>query len=193
MDTTHIEAEAKAPPKEKKDDPTYKHSDDNVGIMRKSNTVTYIAHKGTLIVDPVSELPYTHYTAKGGEADNLTLKPALLKFKVPEIAAGVTIVEADGIFDTDDCKQETRTVLPKAQLYTPINPRRRKSTPVEGVAGIKEIDPYGRPVCLSGHPLVLIGRDIKRGEYIWCCPCYHPRCSPESLLHPVTLAATGAG
>lgn len=102
MDTSHVEAEASAPPKDKKDDPTYRHTDDNVGVLRKSNTVTYIAHKVALVVDANEDFCYTHYTFKGNTPDPETLEKTLLKFKeeFPGVAVKVKVVLADGIFQS---------------------------------------------------------------------------------------------
>ncbi|TDA69629.1 MAG: hypothetical protein D9V47_05095 [Clostridia bacterium] len=173
MDTTHVEAEATAPPKDKKDDPAYQHTDDNVGVLRKSNTVTYIAHKVALVVDANEDFCYTHCTFKGNTSDPETLEGTLLKFKeeFPEVAKEVEIVLADGIYQSANNQKVSKEVL-EAKLYAPINPRNRKSVKLENVRGITEIDPYGRPKCLSGRCLDLVGRDQKQQQYIWGCPVF---------------------
>lgn len=154
-----------------------------MGVCRKSNTVTYIAHKGALVIDPISELPYTAYTAKGNTPDNFTLEPTLKKFnsEFPEIASNVKAVLADGIYDTEECKKQTTEILPGAELYTSINPRNRGGRPIEGVSGIQKVDPYGRPICISGHAMILSGRDLNKEEFIWVCPCFHTRYADKTL------------
>ena len=56
----------------------------------------------------------------------------------------------------------------QAQLVAPINPRKAKGQ-TNPARGIKEITPYGQPICISGFPLFLLGQDHKTREYIWAC------------------------
>lgn len=78
VDTAHVEAEAtlnavrKCGHTEPCDCPKIP-TDDNVGLMRKSNTVTYIAHKVALVCGVKSELPLSRSVFKGGDHDGKTL------------------------------------------------------------------------------------------------------------------------
>lgn len=118
VDTTHVEAEATlhkmkkcghCDPCECPKVPT----DDNVGLMRKSNTVTYIAHKIALVCGVESELPLSRSVFKGGEHDAKTLAPTLEKVKseLPEdMLKTVQYVSADGIYQSNDNQKHTKSI-----------------------------------------------------------------------------------
>lgn len=65
----------------------------------------------------------------------------------------------------------------QTQLVTPINPRKKKKK-VNPARMIKEITPYGQPICINGLSLFLLGQDHKTRENIWACPKLNPN-SPE--------------
>jgi hypothetical protein len=69
IDTTHVEADSIPLPKDSTEQPTC----DNVGVLRKSKTVTYIAHKFSISTLPQQNIPIAAYAFKGNEADNVTL------------------------------------------------------------------------------------------------------------------------
>lgn len=78
VDTTHVEAEATLNAVrncghfEPCDCPKIP-MDNNVGLMRKSNTVSYIAHKVALVCGVKSELLLSGCVFKGGESDAITV------------------------------------------------------------------------------------------------------------------------
>ncbi|WP_237682239.1 hypothetical protein [Heyndrickxia coagulans] len=81
VDTSHIEAEAtlnktrKTCSCEGNCDCPRVLTDDNVGVMRKSNAVSYIAHKLSMVCGVKSGLPLTREVFKGNTPDGKTLEP----------------------------------------------------------------------------------------------------------------------
>jgi hypothetical protein len=187
VDTTHVEAEATYGANKKcghidscecEKVPT----DDNVGVMRKSNTVTYIAHKVAFVCGVESELPLSRSVFKGGAHDGSTFAPTLEKVKqdLPEEwLKSVQYVSADGIYQSADNQNQAKEIL-HAKLLAPINPRKIKEQSLE-VRGITKLDKYGAPHCLSGHRLQLKGLDESNSQYVWTCPVFDEKYKKEGL------------
>ncbi|MCF8568330.1 transposase [Alicyclobacillus tolerans] len=189
-DTTHIEAEATygrqmktCGHKEDCDCPRVP-TDDNVGIVRKSNTVSYVGHKVSLLSGAKGQLPLTHQVFQGGEYDAFTLQPTLERFKseFEDLAKFVEYVLADGIYQTTGNQKATKEVL-GAKLLAPINPRGRKDKPSD-VRGIDKIDRYGIPHCIAGYKMELKGCNLKKEQYIFTCPVRNPQTKQEGLVCP---------
>jgi|GEM_PF-2534380 hypothetical protein len=187
VDTTHVEAEAtlnanrKCGHSEPCDCPKIP-TDDNVGLMRKSNTVTYIAHKIALVCGVHSELPLSRSVFKGGEHDGTTLKPTLEKVMqdLPEEwLSKVQYVSADGIYQNKENQEQTKAIL-QAKLLAPINPRKIKEQELVS-RGMTKLDKYGVPHCISGHKLKLKGLDETKKQYVWTCPVFDPKYKQEGL------------
>lgn len=190
-DTTHVEAEATygkqmktCRHKEDCDCPAVP-TDDNVGIVRKSNAVSYIGHKVSLLSGAKGQLPLTREVRKGEEYDAFTLLPTLERFKseFEELAQSVQYVLADGIYQSPRNQKATRDVL-GAKLVAPINPRGRQDKPSD-VRGIDMIDRYGVPHCIAGHKMELKGSDLKKEQYIFTCPVHNPQAKQEGLVCPL--------
>ncbi len=187
VDTTHVEAEAtlnavrKCGHSEPCDCPKIP-TDDNVGLMRKSNTVSYIAHKVALVCGVKSELPLSRCVFKGGESDAITLEPTLEKVKqdLPEkFLENVQYVSADGIYQSKDNQQYAKNIL-QAKLLAPINPRKIKDQELDA-RGMAKLDKYGVPHCISGHKLKLKGLDETKKQYVWTCPVFDPKYKQEGI------------
>lgn len=189
-DTTHVEAEAtygrrvKTCGHEEDCDCPKVPTDDNVGIVRKSNAVSYVGHKVSLFSGAKGQLPLTREVCKGGAHDALTLQPTLERFKseFEELAEPVRYVLADGIYQTPGNQKVTKDVL-GAKLLAPINPRNRKDKSSDA-RGIDKIDRYGVPHCIAGHKMELKGCDLKKEQYIFTCPVHNPQTKQEGLVCP---------
>lgn len=187
VDTTHVDAEATVHKMKKCSHSEPCHcpkipTDDNVGVMRKSNTVTYIAHKISLVCGVESELPLSRSVFKGDEHDAKTLEPTLEKVTedLPEeFLKTVQYVSADGIYQSADNQQHTKSIL-KAKLLSPINPRKIQDKVLES-CGMTKLDRYGVPHCISGHKLQLKGFDEAKEHYVWTCPVFDPKYKQEGL------------
>lgn len=187
VDTTHVEAEATlnafrkcghSEPCDCLKIPT----DDNVGIMRKSNTVTYIAHKVALVCGVKSELPLSRSVFKGGEHDGTTLKATLEQVKqdLPEEwLKHVKYVSADGIYQNAENQIKTKEIL-QAKLLSPINPRKIKEQELD-TRGMEKLDKYGASRCISGHRLELKGYDATKQQYVWTCPVFDSKYKQDGL------------
>jgi hypothetical protein len=168
VDTTHVEAEATlhahrmcghSQPCDCPKIPT----NDNVGLMRKSNTVTYIAYKVALVCRVKSELSLSRSVFKGGQHDATTLKSTLEKTTqdLPEEwLKNVQYVSADGIYQNKENQEQTKEIL-QAKLLSPINPRKIKDQELNS-SGMAKLDKYGVPHCISGHRLKLKGFDATK-------------------------------
>lgn len=187
VDTTHVESEATLNAKRKCNhsepcDCPEIPTDDNVGLVRKSNTVTYIAHKVALVCGVKSELPLSRSVFKGGEHDGKTLAPTLetTKQDLPEEwLETVQYVSADGIYQNKENQEHTKNIL-DAKLLSPINPRKIKEQPLDA-RGVTKLDRYGVPHCISGHPLKLKGLDETKKQYVWTCPVFDPKYKKEGI------------
>lgn len=192
VDTSHIEAEATLNKTRKTcsckgdcDCPRIL-TDDNAGVMRKSNAVSYIAHKLSMVCGVKSGLPLTREVFKGNTPDGKTLETTLETFKAehPEMAEQLDFILADGIYQTPENQKVTKDVL-QAKLVAPINPRNRKDKPTSA-RGIEKINRYGTPICISEHKMDLRGSDREKGQYIYTCPVFHPNARQEGLTCPLS-------
>ena len=140
VDTTHVEAETtlnayrKCGHSEPCDCPKIP-TDDNVGLMRKSNSVTYIAHKVALVCGVKSELPLSRSIFKGGEYDGTILETTLEKITedLPEEwLEHVQYVSADGIYQNKENQEHTKKIL-QSKLLSPINPKKVKDKELDSL------------------------------------------------------------
>jgi len=185
VDTTHIPARAKKgkaikPCREcplNKMCPYKVPTDDNAGILTKSKTEKYFAHKVGMLTPAKARLPTNFFVDKGETFDGHFLEPLLddLIEKFPQFD-NLDYVIADGTFNSKEKEEMVREKL-QAQLVAPINPR--KSKDVESPArGIKKIDKYGQPVCISNFGMFLLTKVHATKEYLWVCSKLHPE-SPD--------------
>ena len=186
VDTTHIPAKAKKGKviKPCRDCPFFKTcqekipTDDNAGVLVKKKSEIYFAHKVGFLTPGKSTLPLNYWVDRGERHDSNFLEPLIddLMTNFPEFIESTDFVVGDGAFNSRDQEQMVKEKI-QAQLVAPINPRKKKGE-MNPARGIKEITPYGQPVCICGFPLFLLGQDHKTREYIWACPKLNPD-SPE--------------
>lgn len=151
-------------------------TDDNAGILSKSATERYYAHKVGLSTPARSALPIGWFVDRGERFDGRFLEPLLDQFIERYLQFEITHVIANGTFNSEENKEITRAKL-SAHLVAPINPRRCKEI-LSPARGIKKITKYGQPICLADLGMVLHTRSLKSREYIWVCAKLHPE-SPE--------------
>jgi len=77
-------------------------------------------------------------------------------------------VLADAEFDSQANRETTRRLL-GVPLYAPANPRGRRPRRV-GERGIRVIDPAGVPVCEAKHRFEYVGKDTRRGAFVFRAP-----------------------
>jgi hypothetical protein len=151
-------------------------TDDNAGVLTKSKTEKYYAHKVGLSTLSKSTLPIDWFVDRGERFDGKFLEPLLRQFQDRYPQFDISKVIANGTFGYKDNEELTEKIL-EARLLSPVNPRRCKE--IEAPArGIKKITKYGQPICLADFKMVLRGRSISTKEYIWVCARLHPE-SPQ--------------
>lgn len=151
-------------------------TDDNAGVLTKSKTEKYYAHKVGLSTLSKSTLPIDWFVDRGERFDGKFLEPLLRQFQDRYPQFDITEVIANGTFGYKDNEELTEKIL-EARLLSPVNPRRCKE--IEAPArGIKKITKYGQPICLADFKMALRGRSISTKEYIWVCARLHPE-SPQ--------------
>jgi len=185
LDTTHIPARAKKGKAIKpcRECPFYKTctdkvlTDDNAGILTKSKSEKYFAHKVGLLTPARASLPTNFFVNRGETFDGHFLEPLLddLIRKFPQFD-NIDYVVADGTFGSKERESFVKDKL-DAQLVTPINPRKSKEVK-HPARGIEKIDRYGQPVCIAGFGMFLLTKVHATKEYLWCCPKLHPE-SPD--------------
>ena len=79
-------------------------------------------------------------------------------------------VNADGIFNTQPCRDTVREILGEdVELFSPVNPRNKKD--IENPArGIAKITKHGSVQCIAGHDMVFLSKDYNLDAYIFGCP-----------------------
>jgi len=152
-------------------------TDDNAGVLTKSKTERYYAHKVGLSTPSKSALPIGWFVDRGERFDGRFLEPLLDQLiEHYPCFENISHVIGNGTFGSKENEEITKSRL-KAKLVTPINPRRCKEIP-SPARGIKKITKYGQPVCLADFPMLLYTRSRKTKEYIWVCAKLHPE-SPD--------------
>lgn len=152
---------------------------DVTDIVAKSRNYRLPGVKSVVVSLAGSEIPIAGIAMNARIHDSKSLAGALdlVKHDYPEM--DIDAVIADGAYDSEANRTACRDVL-DADLVVPVCPRRRGKKKVDA-RGIDHVDAYGRPVCMAGHHMELLGRDTEREQYIWACPAFHPLRSDESV------------
>ncbi len=172
VDTTHIPARAKKGKviKPCRECPFYKScpdkvpTDDNAGVLTKSKTEKYFAHKVGLLTPAKSALPTNFLINKGETFDGHFLEPLLDDFieNFPQFD-NVDYVIADGTFGSREKEKMVREKF-HAQLVTPINPRRSKE--IEHPArGKKNVIAHVAKCLISMHLVANVAHKVGCPEY----------------------------
>lgn len=173
VDTVHVEAEAVLGKTMKGPDGQPVPTDDNVGLLHKTPTRSFVAHKISVLRLRGVVPAMTATVEPGNRNDGKTLLPPVQKFagEQPDLASELRFVLADGPYNTAENRQALRQVLPAVTLVSPVNPRNTKAKPLPR-QGMDHLSPSGLPVCIAGHTLRLLGRDRQREQYLWHCPLF---------------------
>jgi hypothetical protein len=155
------------------------HTCDVTDIVTKSRNYRLPGVKSILLSLAGTEIPIAGVALNARVHDARSLSPALklVARDYPEL--GIDTVIGDGAYDSADNRKKASEIL-GAGLVTPLCPRRTRERKVSA-RGIDHIDTCGRPVCVAGHHMELLGRDTEREQYIWACPVFHPGRSDETL------------
>jgi len=147
-------------------------TDHGCGVVVKSPSEKYWAHKASFVGFPKSHVPIdaaaVNYAATN---DGQTLIPHLqrLKQQVPFVIEKIDRVIADGPFNTAANKNFVSETI-GAILYTPINAKNINVPSAETIKGIDHFTKNGVPICHAGLPLEMKGRELTKQRYIWGPP-----------------------
>ena len=147
--------------------------DAGAGVVVKSTTKKFWAHKAAVMGFAGTTVPLDMAVVSCASShDSTTLEPHLrrLRLVLPEAFEGVKFVIADPAYDEAPARARIPLEFGGLVLITKINPRARQEAPMPGHEGQFTLSPQGQPVCLRKLPLVLVGRDERREEYIWRGP-----------------------
>ena len=152
---------------------------DVTDIVAKSRNYRLPGVKSVVVSLAGSEIPIAGIAMNARVHDSKSLAGALdlVKRDYPDLEIDTVI--ADGAYDSEGNRKACRHVL-DADLATPVCPRRNRKKKVDA-RGIDHVDTYGRPVCMAGRHMELLGRDTERGQYVWACPAFHPLRSDETV------------
>jgi len=155
------------------------HTCDVTDIVAKSRNYRLPGVKSVVVSLAGSEIPIAGIAMNARVHDSQSLSGALelVGRDYPDLE--IETVIADGAYDSEANRKACRHVL-DADLATPVCPRRNRKKKVDA-RGIDHVDAYGRPVCIAGHHMELLGRDTEREQYIWACPAFHPLRSDETV------------
>jgi hypothetical protein len=148
-------------------------ADPGAGVVVKSSTKVYWAHKGAVIGFAGASIPLDIAVVKVASMhDSTTLEPHLERLRrlLPEAFEGVGLTIADPAYDEAPARERLPANHDGMRLLTEINPRARKEAPLPGHEGRFRLSPKGVPICLRKKPLCLLGRDKQRQEYLWAGP-----------------------
>jgi len=147
-------------------------TDHGCGVVVKSTSEKYWAHKASFVGFPQSHVPIDaaaiNYAATN---DGQTLIPHLqrLQQQVPLVIEKIDRVIADGPFNTASNKNFVKEKI-GALLYAPINAKNINVPSAKGIKGIDHFTKNGVPVCDAGLPLEMKGRELIKQRYIWGPP-----------------------
>lgn len=147
-------------------------TDHGCGVVVKSPSEKYWAHKASFVGFPKSQVPIdaaaVNYAATN---DGQTLIPHLQRLKqhVPVVIEKIERVVADGAFNTAANKTFVQEEI-GAILYSPINAKNINVPSAADIKGINHFTKNGVPVCAAGLPLEMKGREMTKQRYIWAAP-----------------------
>lgn len=147
--------------------------DAGAGVVVKSSSKKFWAHKAAVLGYAGTTVPLdVAVVSCASSHDSTTLEPHLERLSelLPEAFYGVKSVIADPAYDEAPARERIPQNFGGLELNTKINPRARKEAPMPGHEGRFSLSPQGQPVCLRKLPLVLVGRDDRREEYVWRGP-----------------------
>jgi hypothetical protein len=130
----------------------------------------YYAHQIGVSQLADSGAPLGCVVLNGKQYEPDSLEPLLkdLIEKHPDL--DIEKVNADGIFNSQPCRDKIREVLGEdVELFSSVNARRRKD--IENPArGIAKITKHGNVQCIAGHNMVFLSKDYNMDSYILGCP-----------------------
>ena len=145
-------------------------TDETADWYIKGKYKCYYAHQIGVSQLADSGAPLGCVVLNGKQYEPDSLEPLLkdLVEKHPDLS--IEKVNADGIFNSQPCRDKIREILGEdVDLFSSVNARRRKD--IENPArGIAKITKHGNVQCIAGHNMVFLSKDYNMDSYILGCP-----------------------
>jgi hypothetical protein len=145
-------------------------TDETADWYIKGKYKCYYAHQIGMSQLADSGAPVSCVVLNGKQYEPDSLEPLLkdLVEKHPDL--DIEKVNADGIFNSQPCRDKIRKILGEdVELFSSVNARRRKD--IENPArGIAKITKHGNVQCIAGHNMVFLSKEYKIDSYILGCP-----------------------
>ena len=102
-----------------------------------------------------------------------SLSPLLTDVVENHPALELTKVNADGIFNSQPCRETVCGTLGKdVELFASVNPRRKQDIE-QPARGIAKITKHGSVQCIASHDMVFLSKDHNLDAYIFGCPVFN--------------------
>lgn len=147
-------------------------ADEGAGTIVKGSNRMHWGHKASIIGLPQQGIPLDAAAVTDGAIhDSQTLLPHIEKLfaELPELKEWTKRVLYDSACDSQDLKDKFRNDL-SIELKTSLNPRRKKTVTENLPRGIREITPYGDPICVAGFIMDYKGMRYDTEKFIYQAP-----------------------
>lgn len=130
----------------------------------------YYAHQIGMLQLADSGAPVGCVVLNGKQYEPDSLEPLLNDMAEKRPDLDIEKVNADGIFNSQLCRDKVREILGEdVELFSSVNARRKKD--VENPArGIAKITKHGNVQCIAGYNMVFLSKDYSLDAYIFGCP-----------------------
>jgi len=167
-------------------------ADEGAGTIVKGNKQMHWGQKASIIGLPKQGIPLDAAAVTDGAIhDSQTLFPHVEKLfaELPELKEWTERVLYDSACDGQDLKEQFRNDL-GIELKASLNPRRKKAVTENLPRGIREITPYGDPICVAGFIMDYKGMRYDTEKFIYQAPVLKdgvtpcPTCSLKPVCCP---------
>jgi len=168
-------------------------ADEGAGTIVKGSNRMHWGQKASIIGLPKQGIPLDAAAVTDGAIhDSQTLLPHVEKLfaELPELREWTERVLYDSACDSQELKEAFRNDL-GIDLKASLNPRRRKAVTVNLPRGIREITPFGDPICAAGFIMDYKGMRYDTETFIYQAPAlkgqtpcptcsFKPACCPNA-------------
>jgi hypothetical protein len=148
-------------------------TDETADWYIKGKYKCYYAHQIGLSQLAASGAPLGCVVLNGKQYEPDSLQPLLEDVMENHSELEIQKVNADGIFNSQACRETVRSILGKeVELFASVNPRRKKDIE-QPTRGIAQITKHGSVKCIAGHDMVFLSKDQNLDAYIFGCPVYN--------------------
>jgi len=149
-------------------------TDETADWYVKSKCKIFYAHQIGISQLAQSGAPLERVVLSGRQYEPDSLEPLLNKQRHKYENIKLQKINADGIFNTQTCKDTIQRYYPFVELYSPINPKGRLKDFEQPARGIKKVTKHGNVKCIAGHQMVFLSKDENLQAYMFGCPVFNP-------------------